>query len=81
MNHLRKNAIQGRRKDASPPNYGADKHGYGDKISTAWWFKVRNRWRRVYRSESNSFLCFYVIVGGKKRGLSGNLDGKNGDTK
>lgn len=43
-------------------SYGADKFGYGLKVSTPYKVKIDNKWHRVYCScISNTSSCFVVI--------------------
>ena len=63
---LHNDAIQSRKTDATAPNYGADRH-----VPTAKQVKVGNRWRRVYRCESNSYLNLYIVIRGANWELLG----------
>tara|TARA_R110000765_G_scaffold149236_1_gene251835 strand:+ start:453 stop:695 length:243 start_codon:yes stop_codon:yes gene_type:complete len=70
ISYLENKAIQGRREDDTAPTYGRDVTGYGRKIPTARWFKVRNRWRRVYVCIFSNSGSAFVVIDGKNWFLS-----------
>ena len=65
LNYLDPADIQGFREDVDPPRYGRNVDGYGRKIPTGRWLKVRNRWRRVYVCIFSNSGTAYVVIDGK----------------
>ncbi len=58
--------IQSFREDAVAPSYGRNVDGYGMKIPTGRWLKVRNRWRRVYVTQYSNAGTAWVVIDGKR---------------
>ena len=59
---LDENDIQSFRQDVEYPTYGRNVDGYGMKIPTPRWLKVKNRWRRVYVTQYSNCGTAWIIV-------------------
>ena len=61
-NYLDENDIQSFRQDVEYPTYGQNVDGYGMKIPTPRWLKVKNRWRRVYVTQYSNCGTAWIVV-------------------
>lgn len=66
LNYLDTALIQSFREDLNPPRYGRNAYGYGSKIATGRWLKVRNRWRRVYVTLWSNAGTAWIVMDGEK---------------
>jgi hypothetical protein len=66
LNYLDPARIQAFREDVDPPRYGRNVDGYGRKIPTGRWLKVRNRWRRVYVTQYSNAGTAWVVIDGAR---------------
>ena len=62
LTYLDPSDVQDYRRDEKGPRYGRNVDGYGRKIPTDYWLRVRNRWRRVYVMIFSNSGTLYVIV-------------------
>ena len=62
--YLDENDVQDTRFDVTTPTYGRNVDGYGRKIPTGQWLKVKNRWRRIYVTQYSNAGTAWVIVDG-----------------
>lgn len=66
LNYLDPATIQAFREDVEAPRYGRNVDGYGRKIPTHRWLKVRNRWRRVYVTQYSNAGTAWIVIDGKR---------------
>ena len=66
IQYLDETLIQSSREDLTAPHYGRNAYGYGSKIPTHKWLKVRNRWRRVYVTLWSNAGTAWIVIDGEK---------------
>lgn len=66
IKYLDEALIQSFREDLTAPRYGRNAYGYGLKIPTHKWLKVRNRWRRVYATCFSNAATHWIVLDGAK---------------
>ena len=64
--YLDENDVQDTRVDFIAPTYGRNVDGYGRKIPTGQWLKVKNRWRRIYVTQYSNAGTAWIIVDGNR---------------
>jgi hypothetical protein len=59
---LEPSLIQDYKADEIAPMYGRNVDGYGSKIPTRHWLKVKNRWRRIYTTIYSNIGTSWIVV-------------------